>query len=109
MAKLDEDGFEKELKGTIKERKKANRSMSKEEINWERELFQQAQQQRFDDNLIKLNAEHANRRKNLDKDQKDQIESLLAYFETVEQDLLGPSSAGSSAAETATAEVATEN
>ena len=32
MAKLDFDGFEKELKGTLKERKKANRVMSKDEV-----------------------------------------------------------------------------
>lgn len=32
IAKLDFDGFEKELKGTVKERKKANRQMSKDEV-----------------------------------------------------------------------------
>jgi len=115
IAKLDFDGFEKELKGTLKERKKAHRGMSKDEVRMhffttapetkdqilpslpsfmlqvvmEKELFQQTQNERFEDNMKQLNDDHALRREKLDKDQQEQVDALVVYFDTVEKGLLG--------------------
>ena len=59
------------------------------QINWEKDLFQQAQTERFEENMKKLNEEHGLRREKLDTDQQVQIDTLLADFDALEQALLG--------------------
>jgi len=85
IAKLDAEGFDKELKGTIKERKKANRPMAQEEINWEKEIFLKTQEERFEEHLAKLEAEHQKMRDQLMQDHRRQLEKLIDYYDQLER------------------------
>jgi len=88
IAKLDFTGFEKELKQTRRERKMANRSMSKDEIEWEKEVFQKTQSVRFEENMKKLEEAQAEQRISLDATHEMLLLDLENYYKKLHTILL---------------------
>ena len=84
MNKLDVKGFDKELKGTIRNRKKQLKPMEQEEIDWQKEVFQQAQNDRFDELARRLDEDHMQMREVLATAQQKQLVELTQYYADLE-------------------------
>jgi len=110
--KIELSDFEKDLKGTIKLRKRANRPMSKEEvlsvfayssllllqlnlslfsqpkIAWEREVHEKSHEEKLEEKLKELEARQKQELENLEAKQQEQIQALLSYYEAMEKSIL---------------------